>query len=99
MCSIQILGAVLIVAGILALVIPYISITQTRRVVDLGSLRIDAQEHRVIPLPAIAGVIAVITGLSCVYLARRPGMTIAESAWARLEFHEHGSTGSRRPKV
>ena len=71
MRPILVLGAVLIVAGILALVIPYISFTETRRVVDLGPLKVDAKEQRVIPIPAIAGVVAVIAGLGCVYMARK----------------------------
>jgi uncharacterized membrane protein YidH (DUF202 family) len=71
MRPIAILGAVLIVAGILALVVPYISFTETRRVVDAGPLKIDAQQERVIPIPAIAGVVAVIAGLGCVYMGRK----------------------------
>ena len=42
MRPILVLGAVLIVAGILALVIPYISFTETHRVVDVGPIKIDA---------------------------------------------------------
>ena len=71
MRPILVLGAVLIVAGILALVIPYISFTETRRVVDIGPLKVDAKQERVIPIPAIAGIIAVIAGLGCVYMARK----------------------------
>jgi uncharacterized membrane protein YidH (DUF202 family) len=71
MRPILVLGAVLIVAGILALVVPYISFTETRRVIDAGPLKVDAKQERVIPIPAIAGVIAVIAGLGCIYMARK----------------------------
>jgi uncharacterized membrane protein YidH (DUF202 family) len=71
MRPILVLGAVLIVVGILALVIPYISFTETKRVVDIGPLKVDAKQERVIPIPAIAGVIAVMAGLGCVYMARK----------------------------
>ncbi len=71
MRPILVLGAVLIVAGIIALVVPYISFTETRRVVDLGPLKVDAKQERVIPIPAIAGIIAVAAGLGCVYMSRK----------------------------
>jgi len=71
MRPIVVLGAVLIVVGILALVIPYVSFTETRRVVDVGPLKVDAKQERVIPIPAIAGVVAVLAGLGCVYMARK----------------------------
>lgn len=71
MRAILVLGAVLVVAGILALVIPYVSFTETRRVVDVGPLKIDAQQERVIPIPAIAGIIAVAAGLGCIFMARK----------------------------
>jgi hypothetical protein len=71
MRPILVLGAVLIVVGILALIIPYISFTETKRVVDVGPLKVDAKQERVIPIPAIAGVVAVIAGLGCVYMARK----------------------------
>ncbi|MGE0423375.1 MAG: hypothetical protein AB7O88_14000 [Reyranellaceae bacterium] len=71
MRPILVLGAVLIVAGILALVIPHISFTETRRVVDVGPIKVDAKQERVIPIPAIAGVMAVVAGLGCVYMARK----------------------------
>ena len=45
MRPILVLGAVLIVAGILALVVPYISFTETKRVVDVGPLKIDAKQE------------------------------------------------------
>lgn len=71
MRPLAILGAVLIVVGILALVVPYVSFTETRRVVDLGPVKVDAKEQRVIPIPAIAGVVAVMAGLGCVFMARK----------------------------
>ncbi len=71
MRPVLVLGAVLIVVGILALVIPYISFTETRRVVDVGPLKVDAKQERVIPIPAIAGIVAVAAGLGCVFMARK----------------------------
>jgi hypothetical protein len=66
-----IFGIVLVVAGIVALVVPYIVVTDTKHVLDLGPLSIEAKEQRVIPIPLIAGIVAVAAGLACVYMARR----------------------------
>jgi uncharacterized protein YjeT (DUF2065 family) len=66
-----ILGIVLVVAGIAALVVPYIVVSDTKHVLDIGSLSIEAKEQRVIPIPMIAGIVAVAAGLACIYMARR----------------------------
>lgn len=66
-----ILGIVLVVAGIVALVVPYIVLTDTKQVIDLGPLSIEAKEQRVIPIPAIAGIASVVAGLACLFMARR----------------------------
>ena len=66
-----ILGIVLVAAGIAALVVPYIVVTDTKHVLEVGPLSIEAKEQRVIPIPVIAGIAAVAAGLGCVYMARR----------------------------
>jgi len=71
MRPLMILGIVLVVAGIAALVVPYIVFTDTKQVLDLGPLSIEAKEQRVIPIPAIAGIAAVVAGLACVFMGRR----------------------------
>jgi hypothetical protein len=71
MRPLAILGIVLIVAGIIGLVIPYIVVTDTKQVIDLGPLSVEAKEQRVIPIPMIAGIAAVVAGLGCVFMARR----------------------------
>jgi hypothetical protein len=66
-----IFGIVLVVAGIAALVVPYIVVSDTKHVVDVGPLSVEAKEQHVIPIPAVAGVVAVAAGIACVFLARR----------------------------
>ena len=44
MRPLMILGIVLVVAGIAALVVPYIVFTDTKQVLDLGPLSIEAKE-------------------------------------------------------
>jgi len=71
MRPLMILGIVLVVAGIAALAVPYIVVTDTKQVLDLGPLSIEAKEQRAIPIPAIAGIVAVAAGLACVFMGRR----------------------------
>jgi hypothetical protein len=71
MRPLTILGAVLIVAGIAALAVPYIVVTDTKKVIDAGPLQVETKQDRTIPIPAIAGVVAVVAGLGCVFMARR----------------------------
>ncbi len=66
-----VLGIVLVIAGIAALVVPYIVVSDTKEVVDLGPLSIEAKEERVIPIPSIAGIASVVAGLACIFMARR----------------------------
>lgn len=66
-----IVGIVLIVAGIAALVVPYIVVTDTKQVINVGPLSVEAKEQRVIPIPLIAGIAAVASGLACLYMSRR----------------------------
>jgi hypothetical protein len=66
-----VLGIVLVIAGIAALVVPYIVVSDTKEVVDLGPLSIEAKEERVIPIPSIAGIAAVVAGLACIFMGRR----------------------------
>ncbi|HJQ57731.1 MAG TPA: hypothetical protein VJ890_12530 [Vineibacter sp.] len=66
-----IVGIVLVVAGIAALVVPYIVVTDTKQVLNVGPLSIEAKEQRVIPIPMIAGIAAVVAGVACLFVARR----------------------------
>lgn len=71
MRPLMILGVVLIVAGIAALAVPYIVVSDTKKVIDAGPLQVETTQERAIPIPAIAGVVAVIAGLGCVFMGRR----------------------------
>ncbi|MCW5746777.1 MAG: hypothetical protein KIT36_11335 [Alphaproteobacteria bacterium] len=66
-----IFGIVLVAAGVMALVVPHVVVTDTKHVLDAGPISIEAKEQRVIPIPMIAGVTAVVAGLGCVFMARR----------------------------
>ena len=65
-------GIVLIVIGIAALVVPAITITETDTVAEVGPLQLEAEEEHTFPIPAIAGVLAILAGLGLVFASRRP---------------------------
>jgi hypothetical protein len=47
-------------------------VTEKRTVVDIGPLELKAEEQRNIPIPTIAGIVAVIAGLIIIVTSRRP---------------------------
>jgi uncharacterized membrane protein YidH (DUF202 family) len=59
----KMLGIVLIVVGLIALAVGGISWTQNKKVVDLGPIQAETQEHHTIPLPPVFGGIAVAAGV------------------------------------
>ena len=64
-------GIVLVVLGIVALVFQYVPIRETRTVVDAGPIQIQQERERNIPIPTIAGVVAVIAGLGLAVASQR----------------------------
>ena len=67
----RILGAILIVLGIVALAMRGISYTKKEKVLDMGPLQATTTERRSIPLSPIVGGVAVVAGLVLVLAARR----------------------------
>ena len=64
-------GILLIAIGIAGLVIDNISFTEKRVVVDAGPIKVTADQQHTIPIPSIAGVIAIFAGAGMVFLGRR----------------------------
>jgi hypothetical protein len=65
-------GIALIALGVVGLAVDNISFTEQKTVVDVGPLKITADEQKTIPIPTIAGVAAVIVGLGlCLMSTRR----------------------------
>ncbi len=65
-----ILGVLLIALGIAGLAIDNISFTERKTIVDAGPLKITADEQRTIPIPTIAGIIAVVAGAGLLFMGR-----------------------------
>ncbi|MDO8977289.1 hypothetical protein [Reyranella sp.] len=65
-----IVGVLLIAIGIAGLAIDNISFTERKTIVDAGPLKITADEQRTIPIPTIAGIVAVIAGAGLLFMGR-----------------------------
>jgi hypothetical protein len=65
-----ILGVLLIVIGIAGLAVDNISFTERKTIVDAGPLKVTADEQRTIPIPTIAGIVAVIAGAGLLFMGR-----------------------------
>lgn len=66
-----ILGLLLIFAGLAALAYPYITYTETKRVVDVGPIQIDKEETKHFPISQVAAVAALVAGLALVFAGSR----------------------------
>ena len=64
-------GILLIAIGVAGLLIDNISFTEKRVVVDAGPLKVTADQQRTIPIPSIAGVIAIVIGAGMLVVSRR----------------------------
>ena len=70
MKPIALFGAILIVAGIAGLIIANVTFTEHKTVLNAGPLKITADEQHTVPIPTIAGVVAIIAGLGLVFMGR-----------------------------
>jgi len=71
MRNMMLLGGVLVVLGIAGLIVQNVNFTETKKVVDFGPIQVTSQEKHDIPIPTVAGIVAVIAGLGLVIAARR----------------------------
>jgi hypothetical protein len=71
MKPITILGAVLIICGVLALFFGHFSFTETKPVLKAGPLEINSQEDHTVWIPTAAGIVVVLAGLGLVIAGRR----------------------------
>jgi hypothetical protein len=64
-------GIMLIAIGIAGLLIDNISFTEKKVVIDAGPLKVTADQQRTIPIPSIAGVIAIAVGAGMIFFGRQ----------------------------
>ena len=71
MRPLTIFAIVLIVAGIVGLIVENVTWTEKKEVVDIGPLEVQSREEKSIPIPTIAGVIAILVGVGLIVVDRR----------------------------
>jgi len=64
-------GVLLVGLGVLGLVVPNLTFTETKKVVDLGPLQVNSTEQHNVPIPTIAGIVAVLAGIGIIFASRR----------------------------
>jgi uncharacterized membrane protein YidH (DUF202 family) len=66
-------GIVLIVLGLGALVYQGFTYTTRETVIDIGPLKATADREKTVPIPPIAGIVAVVAGVALVVAGMRKG--------------------------
>ena len=64
-------GIMLIAIGIAGLIIDNITFTGKKVVIYAAPLKAPADQHRTIPIPSIAGVIAIAVGAGMIFFGRQ----------------------------
>jgi uncharacterized membrane protein YidH (DUF202 family) len=67
----RIVGAILVIVGMVALLWGGISWTRDETIVDAGPLEIEAETRERVPIPPIAGGVALVAGILLLVLPDR----------------------------
>jgi hypothetical protein len=71
MKPLTIVGALLIVLGLVALVYQGVTYTSRETVIDIGPLQATAEREKTLPLPPVLGIVAVAAGVAFVIVGVR----------------------------
>lgn len=71
MKPLMLIGIVLIVLGVVGLAFQGFSYTTREKVIDIGDLEITAETRKTIPVPLVAGGLALGGGIAAVLVASR----------------------------
>ena len=71
MKPVTLVGAVLIILGVLALAYQGITYTTREKVLDIGPLKASVDKQKSIPLPPIIGALALAGGVVLVFIGAR----------------------------
>jgi len=63
-------GVILAIAGLAALILPYIPFTTQETVVELGPLEASAERERSLPIPPFVGIILLVVGAGLLVFGR-----------------------------
>lgn len=72
----KVLGIILIVAGVIALAVGGFAWTDRDTVADVGPVQIQTADREYLPIPPIAGAIAVFAGIVLVFASGRRRATV-----------------------
>lgn len=67
----RILGITLIVIGLLALVLPYVTFTKKEKVLDIGPIEAVTQKEERVPVSPIIGLVVLVAGAGIVIASAR----------------------------
>ena len=67
----RILGIILIVVGLLALALPYVTFTKKEKVLDIGPIEAVAEKQENVPVSPIVGGIILLAGAGIVIASIR----------------------------
>lgn len=73
MKPLMIAGILLILLGVAGLVFQGVTYTTREKVVDIGGVHVTAEKEKTIPIPLIAGGLALVGGIAVVVVAQRKG--------------------------
>jgi len=65
------IGIVLVVLGVVALIYGGINYNKNRTVLEVGSMKVTATEHKRIPVPAVVGAVVLVGGVAMLVVGRR----------------------------
>ena len=65
------IGIILVVLGILALVYGGFSYNKNRTVLEMGSMKVTATEHKSVAVPTVVGVIVLVGGVALLVVDKR----------------------------
>ena len=68
-----VIGAVLIVVGLIGLIWGGISYTREEKILDIGPIEATAKQHKTMPIGPVVGGIALIGGIVLVASGRKRG--------------------------
>lgn len=67
----RILGIILIVVGLLALALPYVTFTKQEKVLDVGPIEAVAEKKERFPVSPIIGIVVLVVGGGIVIASAR----------------------------
>jgi len=67
----QIVGAILVVLGLVSLLMGGFSWTRNKTVVDIGPIKAQAEEHKTLPIPPVVGALVLVGGIALLLVPSR----------------------------